>query len=77
MKNDELEGTRDRLRELENKYGEVKNTHILHNFCGNEGFNQFIEDMNKKNNKAAKPLKKKIEIIVQKKKPVVSYSNTL
>lgn len=37
---------------------------------------QFIENMNKKNNKKpGKPMKKQIEIIVQKKKPAVSILN--
>jgi hypothetical protein len=76
MKNDELEETKDRLRDLENKYGEVKkDTRTIFNCTNIEASIQFIDEMNKKQNhkKQGKPVKKQIEIIVQKKKSAVGF----
>jgi hypothetical protein len=77
MKNDELEETKDRLRQLENKYGEVKkDTRTIFNCTNIEASVQFIDDMQKKqqnNKKHGKPVKKQIEIIVQKKKSPVGF----
>jgi hypothetical protein len=74
MQTDELEGTKDRLRQLENKYGEVKELRTLFFNCTNIKV-QFIEEMSKKQNskKPGKPVKKQIEIIVQKKKSAVGF----